>query len=91
VNRKLIIAAAVAALACGSATAATAASAATPEHGRPACVVVTFGWRTVTGHEADEPVTVCGTGLRHDVVCEVNEPMQPGAVADCWALRPQHT
>lgn len=55
-------------------------------HGRHSqtCQTVTFGWRTVTGHEADVPVTVCGLPIRQAYDCQLSKPLQPGTVAQCF-------
>lgn len=81
---KLFTIAAAVLLACGVSTAALAATSA--PRARSSCVAVTFGWRTSTGHEADEQITMCGTDLRRDQICNVNEPLQPGAIGECYAL-----
>lgn len=85
-SQKLIAIIAAAVLACGC----TAATAATPASARvrPSCATVTFGWKTATGSEADAPVTVCGAGLHHDLICQLNTPgIAPGSIADCFRPR----
>ena len=91
--RKLVIVAAAAALVFGGTSAALAATS-PPRPPAPlppqvrACVVVTFGWETATGHEADAPVTVCGAGLRPGLQCQLNTPgLAPGTAADCYPSR----
>lgn len=75
--------------ACGSGVAAASQHGTTPQP-QPAqkssCVTYTLGWLTPTGHEADAPMTFCGTGARQQLFCDGNGPPGPGAVFSCFAL-----
>ena len=56
-------------------------------HPAKACVTYFYGFRTPTGHEADEPMQMCGTGAKGDMQCEGNQPPGPGARFECYAIK----
>lgn len=94
--RKSLIAGTVATIAVALTVAmAVSATASTPRlenHHKNSCVTFVVGFRTVTGHEADEMITVCGTGLKRDQYCELQGTIPfgaPGAKIACIPAKRQ--